>query len=94
MGVRPPIYCQWKPTTDGSGIEWDGNEKFYAWREWLQYIVAHFLQPWGYELSGEVRWRGESEDDAGTIYAKANQIEAVEDVNPGPSWHRKYTPLE
>ena len=25
----PGIWCQWVPTDDGKGIEWDGGEKFY-----------------------------------------------------------------
>lgn len=82
-------YCQWKPTDDGLFIMWDLGEKFYGWLEWLQYIVEHHLKPWGYRLSGEVRWRGEDPSDSGIIYVKDNQIEAVEDVNPGPSWDRK-----
>ena len=83
---RPCVYCQWIPTDDGEGIEWDGNEKFYCWLEWLQYIVDHRLKPWGYILSGEVRWRGEDYEDAGVIYVKDNCIEAVKDGNVGPAW--------
>jgi hypothetical protein len=90
----PCIYCQWKPTMDGSGIEWDGNEKFYGWLEWLHYIVEKYLKPWGHTLWGEVRWRGESDDDVGTIYVRNNQIEAVKGVNPGPSWDRKHRPVK
>jgi hypothetical protein len=86
---RPCVYCQWIPTDDGEGIEWDGGEKFYSWLEWLQHIVEHHLKPWGYILSGEVRWRGADFEDAGVIYVKDNMIEAIEDVNPGPSWKRQ-----
>lgn len=63
----PGIWCQWVPTEDGQGIEWDGNEKFYAYVEWLDYIVKKFLTPWGITLSGEVQYRGEEFGDDGTI---------------------------
>ena len=89
---RPCVYCQWRPSEDGTEIELDLGEKFYGWLEWLEYLVEHRLKPWGYVLSGQVRWRGENGDDAGVIYVKDNQIEAVEDVNPGPSWDRKVVP--
>lgn len=89
---RPCVYCQWRPSKDGTAIEWDFEEKFYCWLEWLQYIVEQRLKPFGYVLNGQVRWRGENGDDAGVIYVKDNRIEAVEDVNPGPSWDRKSVP--
>jgi hypothetical protein len=31
-------YCQWIPTEDWAGIEWDGIEKFYRSKEWLVYL--------------------------------------------------------
>lgn len=85
---QPGLWCDWTPTDDGSGLEWNGGEKFYDYTEWLEYIVEHFLQPWGRVLSGSVEYRGEEADDRGTIYAKDNKIELVEDqiTNPGPSW--------
>lgn len=90
---RPCRYCQWVPTPDGTGIMWDMNEKFYGWLEWLQYIIDRRLRPWGYLLNGEVRWQGEEGGDSGVIYVKDNRVEAVPDVNPGPSWDRKFAPL-
>lgn len=86
---RPCVYCQWKPTEDGAEITWDMVEKFYGWLEWLEYIVDHHLKPWGYHLNGEVRWRGEEPGDSGVIYVENNRIEAVEDINLGPSWRRQ-----
>lgn len=40
---QPGLWCQWIPTEDGSGIEWDGNEKFYYAEEWMQYLIDHFF---------------------------------------------------
>jgi hypothetical protein len=73
----PSYYCQWVPTADGKGIKWDGGEKFYAYVEWLNYLVTRFLRPWGYSLNGEVQWRGEDFNDLGTIIAKDGEITTV-----------------
>ena len=75
---QPGLWCQWIPTANGGGIEWDGQEKFYKYVEWLQYLINHFLQPWGYELSGEVMWQGETASDRGQIIVEANTIVSPE----------------
>ena len=72
--AQPGLWCQWVPTEDGTGIEWNGAEKFYAYVEWLEYIVEHFLKPWGYKLSGEVEWQGEDAADTGFIVAEKNEV--------------------
>lgn len=71
---QPGLWCQWIPTSDGQGIQWDGQEKFYKYVEWLQYVVNHFLEPWGYLLNGEVNWQGESPGDTGQIIVENNRI--------------------
>jgi len=40
---QPGLWCQWIPTDDGTGIEWDGSEKFYHAEEWMQYLIDHFF---------------------------------------------------
>lgn len=40
---QPGLWCQWIPTDDGTGIEWDGGEKFYNAAEWMQYLIDHFF---------------------------------------------------
>lgn len=87
-GPWPGIWCQWVPTEDGEGIQWDGAEKFYCYDEWLVYLIEHFLKPWGYVLNGKVSWEGENHSDVGVIYVKDNKVEAVQSeiTNPGPSW--------
>lgn len=91
---RPCVYCQWKPTPNGAAIMWDMEEKFYGWLEWLEYIIQRHLKPWGYILNGAVIWRGENGDDSGIIYVKDNRVEAVQNVNPGPSWDRKFVSVK
>lgn len=71
---QPGLWCQWVPTDDGTGIEWDGNEKFYEYEAWLAYIVTHFLKPWGCTLNGCVEWEGEDENDTGAIGVVNNVI--------------------
>ncbi len=72
----PGYYCQWIPTKDGAAIEWDGNEKFYSYVEWLEYIIEHFLEPWQLTLNGEVVWQGEEIGDIGVIAVKDNMVTA------------------
>jgi len=77
---QPSLWCQWVPTEDGEAIEWDGNEKFYEYIAWIEYIIEHFLTPWGRTLSGEVSWQGESSDDRGVIFIKDNEVVSQEDT--------------
>lgn len=71
---QPGLWNQWVPNEDGTSIEWDGGEKFYNYVEWLEYIIEHFLQPWGYILNGEVEWFGEDRDDRGMIIVVNNDV--------------------
>ena len=80
-GNQPSLWCQWIPTGDGTAIEWDGDEKFYSYVEWLEYIINNFIVPWGYVLNGEVSWSGEETDDCGVIYCKDNKVNAVEKIS-------------
>ena len=85
---QPGLWCQWTVSDDGTELLWDDGEKFYDYTEWLEYLVQHFLKPWGYTVNGEVEWEGESGDDLGIIYAKDNRIQAVQSeiVTPKPVW--------
>ena len=69
------IWCQWVPTEDGKGIEWDGGEKFYNYVEWIKYLISDVLAPKGYVLNGAVDWRGEEWGDTGTISITDNNVE-------------------
>lgn len=71
----PSYYCQWVPTIDGTGIEWDGGEKFYEYDKWIEYLIIHFLRPWGYTLNGEVAWNGENPHDLGKIVITNNVVQ-------------------
>lgn len=83
---QPGLWCQWVPDdsdSDSDGdpdpcvIKHDGGEKFYDYVEWLEYLIAHFLKPWGYTLNGVVRWEGDRNADRGAIVAEGNAVRAV-----------------
>ena len=71
---QPGLWCHWTPTDDGTAIEWDGGEKFYHYVEWIEYLVEHFLKPWGYVVNGQVEWNGEDRDDIGRIVVHDNKV--------------------
>lgn len=79
---QPSLWCQWVPTQDVDGnytqIEWDSGEKFYHYVAWIEYLIEHFLEPWGYTLNGEVLWFGEDRDDIGTITITDNAVSVEE----------------
>lgn len=55
-------------------IMWNGGERFYSYREWLDYLILNFLEPWGYKISGMVQWRGEEPGDIGQLVIKDNAL--------------------
>lgn len=70
--TQPGLWCQWIVTEDGHFLEWDGNEKFYNYLEWLDYLICEFFHPLGYVLNGSMEWQGEDYDDFGTITVTDN----------------------
>jgi hypothetical protein len=77
--TQPGLWCQWKPTSDLMGIEWDEGEKFYYYTEWLVYLINKILAPNGYVLNGSVEWDGEDRGDYGTITVIDNRVFTSED---------------
>jgi hypothetical protein len=75
---QPGLWCQWVPTEDDDGIEWNGGEKFYEYVEWLEYLIENFLKPWGYVLNGTVFWYGEDHNDRGKIFVLDNEVNSCE----------------
>ena len=72
--TQPGLWCQWVPNDDGTAIQWDGNEKFYDYITWIEYLIKAILAPRGYSLTGEVHWQGEESDDKGKIVIKNNKV--------------------
>ena len=74
---QPGLWCQWVPSDDGTTIVWDGEEKFYNHKKWLEYIIEHFLEPWGYMLSGSCAYQGEDPDDKGEYRILNNKLRHI-----------------
>lgn len=72
--TQPSLWLQWTPTPDGTAIEWDGNEKFYCYTEWLVYLISKILAPNGYVLNGTVTWQGEETGDVGELFVRDNRV--------------------
>lgn len=72
--AQPGLWCQWVPNASGTAIVWDEGEKFYDYIEWIEYLITHFLAPWGYKLNGEVSWEGEESGDLGIIEITDNVV--------------------
>lgn len=71
---QPGLWCDWKYDEYSNIIKWNGSEKFYNYVEWIKYLVEKILKPRGYTLTGSVDWRGEDEDDIGTINIFNNEV--------------------
>jgi len=78
--TQPGLWCQWVPSEDLKGIEWNQAEKFYHYTEWLTYIIKNFLIPWGLTLNGKVLWQGESSSDSGYLRC-VNNVVTKESLN-------------
>lgn len=76
---QPGLWCQWIPTADGTGIEWDGNEKFYQATAWMRYVIDHFLKP-GAHAQGQPGFEAFTFDHTVTGLIKAQGDE------PGDTW--------
>ena len=66
-GTFPGCFCGWILTKDNKGLKWDGEEKFYQWEEWLNWIIRTILLPNRVNLKGHVTYQGDDVEDAGFI---------------------------
>lgn len=88
-GSHPDSYMQWVPTESLDGIVWDGNEKFYNYTEWMQWLLL-WLGDRGVTASGELLWSGEEVGDVGVL----SVLNGVATANRGPKQSsRSGTPL-
>lgn len=55
--TQPSRWCHWN--LEGTKITWNGEEEFEKPIEWLQYLIKHFLDPWGIAVDGAVQWYGD-----------------------------------
>lgn len=84
---QPGLWCQWRPTDDGTAIEWDGGEKFYDSPEWMTYVIDHFLKPGAvanlpflqknHVCNGQILAQGEDPHDRWTLEVTDNVVTTV-----------------
>lgn len=70
---QPGLWCKWTVNEAGE-LEWSGAEKFYAYVEWLKYLIENFYGPWGYTLNGYIAYQGEESGDRGHIVIDENRV--------------------
>lgn len=78
VGPHPGSYMQWVPCESLDHIVYDGNEKFYEYLPWMEWLLMR-LKELGITANGEIRWSGEDVDDIGTILV----IDSVMTSTPG-----------
>ena len=71
---QPTQRSQWQPTGEGNALVYHGQGNFDGYIASLQYLIDHFLQPWGYVVEGATSWKRE-DGAAGFIAVKANQVQ-------------------
>jgi hypothetical protein len=97
----PSIWCDWIPVNDGTGLKWDGTGTFYCPVEWLQYLIEHFLMPWGNTLNGDVFYQSEEFGDFGIIRVQNNVVTRIKGRTETPKtgedfsgYHRRYVHMK
>lgn len=87
---QPSLWCDWEPTYGGTGIEWNGTEKFHDADIWMAYVIDHFLKPGGHAqgqigfedftfdhvVNGTIHAQGEDRDDTWDLVVTANTVTA------------------
>lgn len=72
------LYCGWAPRPDGGALQWNGDDNFAEYVSWLEFLIEHFLGPWGYLANGRVHWQGDDADDLGSIFVRDNVVRSVQ----------------
>lgn len=68
-------YFQWVPANTLEHIVWDGDEKFYKYKEQLEWLCS-WLSQRSILANGSLYWQGEEVGDTGTILVNANTVSA------------------
>lgn len=83
-------YMQWVPTETLDQIVWDGEEKFYDYETWMQWI-CNLLKSWCIQSNGQLRWSGESTGDTGTLIVQDGVVSIKSDDAPETTSYRPLT---
>jgi hypothetical protein len=81
--TQPGLWCQWIPTDDYEGLEWDSNEKAYCMEDWIFYIINRYLAPRGYVVNGLVNAYGEEPGDIWAIRVEDNVVRIAHSTGMG-----------
>ncbi len=76
--TQPSLWCQWVPTEDRFGLEWDEGEKAYNMEDWIFYIINRYLAPRGYVVNGTVEAQGEEQGDIWAIKVEDNVVRVAQ----------------
>ena len=86
---QPGLWCQWIPNDEGTALEWNEAEKFYAAEQWMWYLIQNFIKPdpiakirfpkkfsflKGHTCNGEIGAQGEDSDDRWNLVVKDNEV--------------------
>ena len=74
--TQPSQYCCWGPNENGTAITWTMHDDSKTYDNWLEYIIQHFLTPWGYTLNGQI------ETNTGIVQGLITIKDNVVTVNP------------
>lgn len=77
---QPGLWCQWVPSDDGSRLEWNGAEKFYAAPEWMSYLRSHFI------ATGAAKILDPQHQGFWTPHRMSGEIMAVGEDAGGDTW--------
>lgn len=83
-------YFQWVPSDDLMHIVWDGNEKFYKYKEQLAWLCG-WLGKRNIIANGRLYWQGEETGDTGTLVVANNCVVAYPDDKPSAKTPRPLT---
>lgn len=72
---QPSLWCAWRFDLGGASLSYSDSYNLYRCYVWLQYLLEHFLLPWGYRVHGEIYWQGAEAADHGKITAHGNTLD-------------------
>lgn len=75
---QPSNHCVWAPGSEGSTLVSADDPEYSAYAaEWMEYVMEHFITPWGYAGNGSVKWQGDDAYDKGVIIVKDNIVSVI-----------------
>lgn len=66
-------YMQWVPSESLDAIVYDGNEKFYDYEHWMQWVLDR-LGKMDVVANGSIVWQGETTGDTGALIVQGGVL--------------------